>query len=282
MSMGRLLLVDGHNLLFQMFYGMPSRIVNGEGKAIQGTLGFVGALLKIIRMTEPTHVAVIFDGEHENERSKLDPDYKGNRMDYSEVEESESPFSQLPDVVAALDYLGIRHAETTDCEADDVLAGYALTLGREMDVVIASFDSDLFQLLTDRVSVLRYRGERTTICTPDDLREKFGVSPALYSDFKSLTGDASDHIPGAPKVGPKTAAALLAQFGSLEAVLVHAEEIAKPSIRESIMRHAERLRINYRLIKLDTGAALPFSVQEMAYCGSGMSTRDVLRGIGLL
>ena len=76
--------------------------------------------------------------------------------------------------------------------------------------------------------------------------------------------------------------ALIAEFGSLEAVLARAEEIAKPSIRESIMCHAERLRINYRLIKLDTGAALPFSVQEMAYCGSGMSTRDVLRGIGLL
>ena len=102
--MNRLLIVDGSNLLFQMFFGMPARIVNEQGKAIQGTLGFVGALLKIIRRTEPTHIVVLFDGEHENERSTLDSDYKANRVDYSETPEEETPFSQLPDVYAALDY----------------------------------------------------------------------------------------------------------------------------------------------------------------------------------
>ena len=109
--MNRLLIVDGSNLLFQMFFGMPSRITNSEGKAIQGTLGFVGALLKIIHRTEPTHIAVLFDGEHENERSALDSEYKANRVDYSETPEEETPFSQLPDVYAALDYLGIKHTE---------------------------------------------------------------------------------------------------------------------------------------------------------------------------
>ena len=79
--MKRLLIVDGSNLLFQMFFGMPTRITNSAGKAIQGTLGFVGALLKIIRAIEPTHTAVLFDGEHENERSALNADYKANRVD---------------------------------------------------------------------------------------------------------------------------------------------------------------------------------------------------------
>lgn len=101
--MNRLLIVDGSNLLFQMFFGMPARITNSEGKAIQGTLGFVGALLKIIRRTEPTHVAVLFDGEHENLRNEMNADYKANRIDYSQVAEEDSPFSQLPDVYAALD-----------------------------------------------------------------------------------------------------------------------------------------------------------------------------------
>jgi len=97
MIMNRLLIIDGSNLLFQMFFGMPARIVNEKGKPIQGTLGFVGALLKIIRKTEPAYVAAIFDGEHENIRSALDADYKANRVDYSAVPEEENPFSQLPD-----------------------------------------------------------------------------------------------------------------------------------------------------------------------------------------
>ena len=87
--MNRLLIVDGSNLLFQMFFGMPSRITNSEGKAIQGTLGFVGALLKIISKTEPTHIAILFDGEHGNERTKLNADYKANRVDYSQEPEED-------------------------------------------------------------------------------------------------------------------------------------------------------------------------------------------------
>ena len=183
--MSRLLIVDGMNLLFQMFYGMPSRIVNKEGKAIQGTLGFVGALLKIIRKVEPTQIAVIFDGEHENERMQLDGDYKANREDYSQLPEEETPFSQLPDVYAALDFLGISHAETTTCETDDVIASYALTYGTDMEMVIASYDSDFFQLITEKVSVLRYRGDKTVICTPAYLEEKFGVK----FEFESYSKD---------------------------------------------------------------------------------------------
>lgn len=179
----RLLLVDGSNLLFQMFFGMPSRIVNEQGKAIQGTLGFVGALRKIIHRVGPTHLAVLFDGEHENARAALDPEYKSNRADYSQVPEEENPFPQIDDVYAALDYMGIIHTETADCEADDLIAGYALTYGKQMDIVISSFDNDFFQLLTDRVSILRYRGKDTVIWTQDSLKEKFGIVSVQYDIF---------------------------------------------------------------------------------------------------
>ncbi len=279
--MDRLLLVDGSNLLFQMFYGMPARILNHEGKAIQGALGFVGALLKIIRMTRPTHVAVLFDGEHENARMQIDAEYKANREDFSQLPEDEVPFSQLPDVYAALDYLRIRHAETTDCETDDWMAGYALTYAREYDIVIASQDSDFFQLITDRVKILRYRGEKTVICDRDYLRGKFGIEPEQYAEFKSLTGDNSDHIKGADKVGLKTAAALINEFGSLEAILQNAEQIKKKSVAVSIMENAERLRRNYRLIRLDKGAKLPFVPEDLVFLDCGLTTTEVLRGIGL-
>lgn len=280
-TMKRLLLVDGSNLLFQMFFGMPARIVNKQGKAIQGTLGFVGALLKMIRRVEPTHIAVLFDGEHENSRSALNADYKANRVDYNEIPEEENPFSQLPDVYAALGYLGIRYAETQTCETDDWIAGYALTYGQKSEIIISSFDSDFFQLITDKVSVLRYRGDKTVICTPDSIKNKLGIEPGQYADFKSLTGDPSDHVRGAEKIGPKTAARLLNQFGTLDGILANAESIEKPSVRDSVIRNSERLRTNYKIIKLDNTAPLPFALNDLAYQFTGMTTKDVLRGIGL-
>lgn len=276
----RLLIVDGSNLLFQMFYGMPARIVNSQGKPIHGTLGFIGALLKIIRRTEPTHLAVLFDGEHENVRAAIQPDYKANRTDYSKMPEEETPFSQLPDIYAALDYLNIQHRETTTCEVDDWIAGYAYACEVGSEMIISSFDSDFFQLITDRVSVLRYRGEKTILCTPAYIREKYGVEPEQFADYKALVGDASDNIKGADKVGPKTAAALLQEYGTLECILENAESVQRPSIRESIQRNAERLRTNYSLIKLHNSAELPFMLLELAYQDRGITTNEVLRAIG--
>ena len=89
--MDRLLLVDGSNLLFQMFYGMPARIPGRDGRPVHGTLGFTGALLRVLRMRVPTHCAVFFDGEHENPRKALDEAYKANRPDFSHMEEQETP-----------------------------------------------------------------------------------------------------------------------------------------------------------------------------------------------
>lgn len=278
--MKKLLLVDGCNLLFQMFFGMPARIINKQGKAIQGTLGFVGALIKIIKMTEPTHVAVLFDGESYNPRVAIDADYKVNREDYSAVVEEENPFSQLPDITAALDFLGICHAETTDCEADDWVAGYVRKYAGE-EIVISSFDSDFFQLISDKVTVIRYRGEHSVRCDGAYLQEKFGIMPEQYADFKSLTGDTADNIRGADKVGPKTAAQLVNEFGGLEELFTRAEEIKKSSVRESILRDVDRLRKNYRLIKLDGAEKLPFALDEMEYCYNGVTTNEVLKGIGL-
>lgn len=280
--MKKLLIVDGMNLLFQMFYGMPSRIVNREGRAIQGTLGFVGALLKIIHMVSPTHVAVLFDGECEDGRKELDSDYKANRPDFEGLDENDIPFSQLPDVYAALDHLGIKHAETESCETDDVIASYALTLGEEAEIVISSFDSDFFQLITDRVSVLRYRGDSTVICDPAYIKAKLGIEPSQYADHKSMTGDTADNIKGVDKVGPKTASALLQEFGSLESIINNAEQIKKPSIRESIIKNADRARMNYRLIKLGDSAPLPFSLDELEYALPATSTREVLAAIGAM
>lgn len=277
----KLLIVDGSNLLFQMFYGMPARITNAQGKAIQGTLGFVGALLKMIRAVSPTHVFVAFDGECENARTEIDSDYKANRPDYSDVPEEETPFSQLPDIFRALDYLGIRYRETACCEADDWIAGYARRYGVDADVVISSQDSDFFQLITDHVHVLRYRGEQSALCDPAYIRAKLGIDPSRYALYKSLTGDTSDNIRGVEKVGPKTAAALMEQFEDLETLIQRAHEITKPSVRASVTASTDRIRRNYALIALSGEADLPFAVEELAYTYTDVITTQVLAGIGV-
>ena len=279
--MKKLLLVDGSNLLFQMFFGMPARIVNREGKAIWGTLGFIGALLKIIHMVDPSHIAVLFDGEHENARTELDADYKANRVDYSKTAEEETPFSQLPDIYRALDHLGISHGETTDCEVDDWMAGYVRRYGGESEIVIASMDSDFFQLIEENVFVLRYRGAGSVLCDATYMLEKFGIKAAQYADFKSLTGDSADNISGVPGVGPKTAAQLLNAFGSLDGILANIGQIEKPSVRRGVEENADRLRVNYRLIKLDGAQTLPFAAEDMRWIDRGQTTTQILQAIGL-
>ncbi len=279
--MDKLLIIDGSNLLFQMFFGMPARIVNNEGKAIQGTLGFVGAMLKIIRKVAPTHILVVFDGEHDNHRCEIDAEYKANRIDYSMVNEEENPFSQLPDVYKALDYLGINYIETTSCEADDMITSYALSFCADTNIVISSFDSDFFQLISERVSILRYRGEKTVMCTSQYIIEKYGITPDQYAYFKSLVGDTADNIKGAEKIGMKTAASLLRTFGTLENIISNAENIDKPSIKKSIIENTARLRKNYKLIKLERNQLLPYDKCDLKFLNTNKTTTEVLKGIGI-
>lgn len=280
--MDRLLLVDGSNLLFQMFYGMPARIPGRDGRPVHGTLGFTGALLRVLRMRVPTHCVVFFDGEHENPRKALDEAYKANRPDFSHMEEQETPFGQLPDINRVLEYLGIPRMETTDCETDDLIAAYARRMGEKMYVDILSYDSDFFQLLSNRVSQLRYRGKLTVCWDPNTFRKKFGIEPEQYADFKSLTGDASDNIRGAERVGPKTAAKLLRQHGTLEALLTGAEEISQPALRESILSSRERLLRNRALIRLEGTVPLPFMPEEMTFVLPEESSGSILRRLEIL
>lgn len=269
-------------MLWQMFCGMPSRIINRDGKAIQGTLGFVGALLKMIRMVQPTHAVALFDGQHKNFRSELNAEYKANRPDYSAACEEDDSFSQqLSDVYAALDYLKIRHTEIAEFETDDAISSYAITYGTDMQVVILSSDSDFFQLVNGNVAVLRYRGNMTMIYDCEYIRNKFGISPNQYADYKSLTGDNSDNIKGAEKIGPKTAARLLREFGTLDAILENFNRIQKTSIQTSIMQNSGRLLTNRKLIRLDGRAPIPFELGELQFQYNGVITNDVLTGIGL-
>jgi len=280
--MKKLVLVDGSNLLFQMFYGMPARIVNRQGRPVHGTVGFVGALLKILRMLDPTHAAVLFDGECVNPRRNIDPDYKADREDYSLMPEEETPFSQLPDIYAALDYLKLPWAETTDCETDDWMAAYARQCRGDWQLTLVSQDSDFFQLMDEHVAVLRYRGASSVLCDRDYLWQKLGIEPRQYAAFKALVGDPSDNIRGVDKVGPKTAAALLRQFGDLPALLDRWEEISRPTLRLAVGENRERIQKNYAIIRLAGTHSLPFAPEALAYTPTALTSTQILKSVGVL
>ena len=277
-----MLLVDGMNLHFQMFFGMPARILNSQGKAIQGVMGFVGAIRKIIEMTKPTHVLVIFDGEHHNPRTDIDSEYKANRPDLSDVPDEENPFLQLPDVYAALDAIKIAHCETSVCEADDLIASYAKRFEGTSRITISSFDSDFFQLIGPNTSILRYRGERSIVCNQDYLREKFNIEGSQYVDFKSLTGDTADNIRGVDGVGPKTASKLISQFGDLNNLMENYQSIESQRLRERIEGTLESLKLNRTLIQMDCNQVLPYQMEDLEFTAKIPKTRAVLSEIGLL
>lgn len=270
------------NLHFQMFFGMPRKIRNNAGVGIWGVIGFVGALNKLINMTSPTHVAVIFDSEGDNPRREILEEYKANRPDYSLLSEEENPFLQLPLVYSALSYMQIPHFESVGCECDDLIAAYTLAASKGDEVVIASFDSDYFQLISERTVVMRYRGDASVLCDRGYVREKCGVEPEYYADWKCLVGDKADNVSGLSGVGPKTAASLINTYGTLEEIIRNAAFVSPASLGEKISSGKDLLIRNYSLIKLDGGASIPIEISELEYTAERVGTMDVLRAIELL
>ena len=263
--MDHLLLVDGHNLLFRMFYGMPDHFRTPSGARYNAVYGFGNALAMVISDLRPTHALVLFDTEECGDRRSLDAEYKANRPDYSQIAEDELPFPQIPAICALLDACGIPHAEARGCEADDLIASYALAASDERRVTILSTDRDYWQLIGERVSVAVYGHGVTTLVNPLVVKAKFGVTPEQFADWKCLVGDSSDNIAGVPGVGPKTAAELLCQFGSLDAILARLDEVKKPRIRTNLDESRERIALNRRLIALAGGEPLPRAIGELAF-----------------
>lgn len=276
--MDKLLLVDGSNLLFQMFFGMPARIVSQNGKPIQGVVGFVGALLRIIKITEPTHVLVVFDGEKDNERKELNSNYKSNRIDYSNVNDEDNPFSQISMIYDALEHLEIKHVETTEFEADDLIASYAMNFNSG-DVIISSHDSDFFQIVSDKISVMRYRGKNTISCDTHYIEERFGVTPDKFLDFKALVGDKADNIKGVKGIGPKTASKFINQFGSIENMLNCCTTDIRKMLK-AVIDNDELVLQNKRLIGF-VNVELPIEIVELSYSLKQTNTKEVLRSINI-
>ena len=260
--MGPLLVIDGNNLLFQMFYGLPAPVYSKSGKSIHATIGFVSFVLKKVRLLGAEGVCVVFDSDTSAERHEILPEYKANRPDWNEKEESEIPFSEEENIVKCLRYLGIEPVYSVGMEADDVIATVAKRYSSERDVIISSFDSDFFQLIDDHVSVLRYRGKASVLWDKAYFREKYGFSPEHYALWKSVVGDKSDNIPGVPGIGEKRGSVLMREYAGTGALK---GECLTERLRKSLCDNMETVERNLKLIRLSERMEVTFSDPEFAF-----------------
>ena len=201
--MKKLLLIDGHNLLFKMFFGMPFPFYNDNNVNITGTVGFVGTVVKMIKYLKADECLVVFDGEG-SRNVRDDEDYKANRqMDYGSLSDEENPFTQLRFIKAVLDYLNIKWIETEGIECDDYIA--IISKKYDGEVFISSTDTDFYQLVNDKIKIIKFRGKNTIFVDEKFIDEKFSILPSDFALYKALIGDTADNIKGIHKVGPKTA-----------------------------------------------------------------------------
>lgn len=282
--MEKLMLVDGHNLLFQMFFGMPAVIYGKENKPVHAVVGFVGALLKMIKQVEPTHIIVLFDSEKGSSRGALNPEYKANRIDYTKVVDADNPFLQLEDIMKALDYMKIKHHEAEGCEADDIIASYVKKYREHMQICIVSKDTDFLQLVDKNVFQFIYKGKDSFVYNQDKVLQRFGIQTEFFADYKALMGDKADNIKGVPKVGEKTAARLLSRYRGIDELLANADAIEPSHIRASIQEHQSRILCNMELIQLKGVEKLPFELQELGYdlTIEGPGTTNILKNLQII
>ena len=278
----KLLIVDGHNLLFQMFYGMPNKIYNEDNVPIQGVIGFIGALLKIIKINNPDYIVILFDKEQELDRKKINENYKDNRINYSNVSDDENPFFSLKYIYKVLDLIKIKYTEVDTYEADDMIASYVFSYFGRYDIIISSQDSDFYSLINDSVNVFKYRGIKSELVTKEKIFEKYHIDSKYFADYKALIGDNSDNIKGVYGIGPKTATSLINEYGNIINIINNANEISNIKLRNKILDNISLLKENIELIKYTKTYELPFSIDELKLnIDENIKTMDLLKKCGI-
>ena len=255
--MNRLLIVDGHAYAYRAFFAIRE-LRSPDGKPTNAIYGFIKMLSKMRSGLAPTHQIVVWDGGLSAERVAALPEYKAHRP---EMPENLRP--QLDGMASYLKAAGIASFQREDVEADDYIACLARRATQaEMSVVIASADKDFMQLVSPQIGLLNPNDKSEAVWTDEQVRAKAGVPPSQIVDWLALMGDAVDNIPGVPGVGPKTAASLLNQFGSVAALLGRLEEVKPEKLRESLRRSAAALRRNMSLVRLDENLPCDFAPEN--------------------
>ena len=251
-----LLAVDGPYVLYRSFYALPDSIKGADGHSVNALLGATNLLLRIAADRRPRAIVVCWGAEAANYRVKLFPAYHADRPQPPDALEWQ--FGQAPELFEAF---GWSSASSTDLEADDLLGSLAaVEVDADGEALIVTGDRDMYQCAAKRVSVLFLKSGLSGFEQIDPLgvKQRYGIEPALVPDFIALRGDPSDGLPGAPGIGPKTAADLLERHGSLEAAIDGALH-ERPRVTAALQDHADELRAfkdiaTLRLVTLDRPA----------------------------
>ncbi|MDP2288519.1 MAG: DNA polymerase I [Actinomycetota bacterium] len=262
MSKGRLMLLDGHSLAYRAYFALPvENFSTTTGQPTNAVYGFTSMLINILRDEQPTHVAVAFDISRKTFRTAMFPEYKANR------ESSPEPFKgQVPLIQEVLRAMGIKVIEADGYEADDVIATLSQQAkASEFEVVIVTGDRDSFQLVDDKTTVLYPRKGMSDLArmTPEAVVEKYGLTPEQYPDFAALRGDPSDNLPGIPGVGEKTATKWIVEYGSLNALVDHADQIGG-KVGDSLRANLPQVLLNRQLTQLDSAVPMALHVDDCA------------------
>lgn len=248
-------LIDGSGYIFRAFYALPP-MTSPSGLPVNAVYGFTNMFLKLTNQIKCDYSLVLFDAKRKNFRNEIFPDYKGTRKEIPE--ELIPQFELIHNAVTALN---LNYLEMDGYEADDLIATYAeKALKKGYEVVVISGDKDLMQLI--RPGVEFYDPMKDKFFTAEDVKEKFGVYPEQVVDVQALSGDSIDNVPGVPGIGPKTAAELVNQFGSLEAVLEHAGEIKQNKRRETLLANLDNARISKELVTLKKDVPVTHDLDE--------------------
>ncbi|BDZ50630.1 hypothetical protein GCM10025867_28710 [Frondihabitans sucicola] len=257
-----LLVIDGHSLAFRAFYALPiDSFVNREGQHTNAIHGFISMLLNLLKNEKPTHLAVAFDISRYSFRTREYPEYKGTR--------SETPpefVGQIPLLEEALHAMGITTITKEDFEADDILATLAARgSAAGYTVYVVSGDRDAIQMVNDDVTLLYPSARGVTDLTRydrDKVFERYGIEPHQYPEIAALVGETSDNLIGVDKVGEKTAVKWITQFGSLDEVIEHRDEI-KGVVGDKLREQYDRAVRNRKLNRLVTDVDLPVGPDDL-------------------
>lgn len=259
--MSKLVLIDGHSILNRAFYGVPD-LTNAAGLHTNAIYGFLNILFKILDEESPDYLTVAFDVKAPTFRHEMFKEYKGTRKPMPEELRE-----QVPVMKEVLQAMGIRIIEQAGYEADDLLGTIAKRAEAEgIDVSLVSGDRDLLQIATDRIRIRipKTKGGRTEIENyyAADVEAKYQVNPVQFIDLKALMGDTADNIPGVPKVGEKTATDLMVQFGSLDGIYEHIDEVTKKSVKESLIQNKDLAYLSRELATIKLDSPLAYSLEE--------------------
>lgn len=243
--MKRLLIVDGHAYAYRAFHAIRA-LRSPAGQPTNAIYGFIKMLGKMRETVQPTHLIVVWDGGLSAERVAVLPAYKAQRPAMPE-----DLGAQIDGINEYLAAAGVAWFCGEGVEADDYIAGLAVrAVAVGVEVVIASSDKDFMQLVGDGIRLLNPNDKSEKVWEAEQVREKTGVEPSQIVDWLSLVGDSVDNIPGVPGVGPKTAADLLGQFGSIANLYERLEEVRSPRIRAALTSSAAVVRRNQELVRL--------------------------------